>query len=951
MVAKYDASGNINGCTTGTNCTSPSVTLSNPSATQTSPSVTPPVNTPGTGTPSTPEFDVAGAVGTTIAALNNPTIDVGSALASQDTPATIPSDGQPFRLRINVSVGSGNLAASGEYFKLQYAARSGTCDSAFSGETYNDVTTSSTVRFYDNPNALNAMGVSTNTNDPDYASTPVRESYAEGSSTLYSDITAMNNGQSGGLSNTFTDPTAINSGQKGLWDFTLTTNGTTENSHYCLRIIKNDSSTLTTYTSVAEIIIPPASINQSSYRWFTNQGVAPDIGANTISTSTSGTATGYSQQRHTWYDGSRYWVAYYNGTQIVFYYSSNGNSWTQNSTATITTSISDFAVEADSSHAYIAYASAGAVQVLDVSNASGYPGTGFSWVAPTAAVTGASGDTISNIAISSDSNGYIWLGWGQYLSGGNSSNANVVQSTNPNAVTAWNASTSLANHITTGTNVFTKLMLCNLGNGNEYVVWFDQIGNALNGKQYTFGSGWVSAASIATSVGNGGSVSLQCNSSSGNAYMLYTTTGGGVKFNQYSGGSWQTALTVDATTTDNHTVLSSDSYNNLYAMWIDTSNNSLNYKKASTPYGSSEWSSSASSIVTTGTNAYLSASSTMSSAGFIGLSWTDGTANPYNVRFYGLSVGGIDVGSPLASQTTAAMLPSSGTAFRLRLNLGVSSSGVAASGQSFKLQYSARSGTCDTSFAGESYADVGTTGTPIIYYDNTGVVDGAFFSANANDPTDGGNALVRQTYEESNNFTNSTSSISVGQDGMWDIALENNSAPSHTRYCLRVVKSNGSLLDTYTDIPELEVPNVSPDAPTLSTPISGATGISISPTFTLSTTDADADYLNYKITIFRSDCATLVARADQTASQAGWSGQDASSSTAYVGSSTLGSSTIATYTFQGALLPNTTYCWQAVAIDPGGTNSWGSNSATQQFTVGQVGTVFKSGIIKSGTIK
>jgi len=123
-----------------------------------------------------------------------------------------------------------------------------------------------------------------------------------------------------------------------------------------------------------------------------------------------------------------------------------------------------------------------------------------------------------------------------------------------------------------------------------------------------------------------------------------------------------------------------------------------------------------------------------------------------------------------------------------------------------------------------------------------------------------------------------------------------------------------------------------PAAPTLNTPSSGATGVSVSPSFTLRTTDAESDYLQYKIILYQSDCSTVVATADQTSSQTGWSGQDQQTSTAYTGSSTITSSTIATYTYTGTLSAGTTYCWQAQAIDPGGSNTFGSFSATQSFT-------------------
>ena len=164
-----------------------------------------------------------------------------------------------------------------------------------------------------------------------------------------------------------------------------------------------------------------------------------------------------------------------------------------------------------------------------------------------------------------------------------------------------------------------------------------------------------------------------------------------------------------------------------------------------------------------------------------------------------------NVGTPLAAQDTAATLGSAGAAFRLRMLLHMSTNKLAiVSGQQFKLQFAQR-GTdnlCDTAFSGETYADV-TAATVIAYNDNFTPADGAALTANANDPTHGSDTIVNQTYEEANNFTNSVAAIPSGQDGKWDFSLKDNGAPADTTYCFRIVKSDGTLLDTYSVIPQI----------------------------------------------------------------------------------------------------------------------------------------------------
>jgi hypothetical protein len=130
------------------------------------------------------------------------------------------------------------------------------------------------------------------------------------------------------------------------------------------------------------------------------------------------------------------------------------------------------------------------------------------------------------------------------------------------------------------------------------------------------------------------------------------------------------------------------------------------------------------------------------------------------------------------------------------------------------------------------------------------------------------------------------------------------------------------------------VNNSPPAAPTLNAPANGATGVSTTPQFQLRTTDADNDYLRYKIDVCSvPDCSSIVRTIDETLSQTGWSGQDQQAGTAYTGNSIITSSTMATYAYQApALSPNTQYWWRAYAIDPGGTNTFSGASGIQDFT-------------------
>lgn len=247
-------------------------------------------------------------------------------------------------------------------------------------------------------------------------------------------------------------------------------------------------------------------------------------------------------------------------------------------------------------------------------------------------------------------------------------------------------------------------------------------------------------------------------------------------------------------------------------------------KTAPTGYGNA--------VTTTGTGSTMSvtvgiASKAWSSGAENPAAWTGGEtstsdswgafsialrpASAYSQSAYRLfnNANSTDVGSALAAQDTAATLGSAGAAFRLRALIHQTDGKTEVSGQNFKLQFAAQSGTCDTGFSGESYADV-TSATAIAYNNNATPADGDNLTANANDPTHSEDTIVNQDYEEANDFTNTVAAILAGQDGKWDFSLIDNGAPASTAYCFRIVKSDGTTLDTYSVIPQITTASFTP---------------------------------------------------------------------------------------------------------------------------------------------
>lgn len=165
---------------------------------------------------------------------NTNTTDVGSALAAQDTSAVLATDGAQFRLRMLIDVANDPLSVSEDEFTLQYAVRSGTCDIGFSGESYSDVTASTTIAFADNAAVSDGNSATSNVNDPTHGAHPViYQSYEE--------------------ANPFSNSSAIAVSQDGLWDFSLKDNNGSNSTTYCFRVVRSTGDVLDTYSVIPQI--------------------------------------------------------------------------------------------------------------------------------------------------------------------------------------------------------------------------------------------------------------------------------------------------------------------------------------------------------------------------------------------------------------------------------------------------------------------------------------------------------------------------------------------------------------------------------------------------------------------------------------------------------------------------------------------------------------------------
>jgi hypothetical protein len=137
------------------------------------------------------------------------------------------------------------------------------------------------------------------------------------------------------------------------------------------------------------------------------------------------------------------------------------------------------------------------------------------------------------------------------------------------------------------------------------------------------------------------------------------------------------------------------------------------------------------------------------------------------------------------------------------MNVTVSSGSLSASSQAFTLQYAAlTSGTCAT-LGATTWVNVGSTGDPQKAFR---LKDNSFGASQAVTTLLLSASGVAGLYSEVNPSTTNPNTVSAGQDVEYDWPLEYSvSSYSDTTFCLRMVKSGGTALDTYTNYPQVLV--------------------------------------------------------------------------------------------------------------------------------------------------
>ncbi len=206
------------------------------------------------------------------------------------------------------------------------------------------------------------------------------------------------------------------------------------------------------------------------------------------------------------------------------------------------------------------------------------------------------------------------------------------KSTYSDNITTWDSTVTL-DHSSTSYNTSA---IVPLASGKMYAVW--QKGNDLKGAIYN-GTSWGSTSTIVSGgIASGtSSISVVSVPSKDDVHVAYISNSGGyIRYIYYNGSSWGSYVTLDGTGTNYTPVISVDTNrnDNVHVAWI-RNNQTIYYKRGVSPYASANFTSTADTIESTGTNKWLTTTfDTRDTNDFIILAWTEGSSSPYNIKWY-----------------------------------------------------------------------------------------------------------------------------------------------------------------------------------------------------------------------------------------------------------------------------------------------------------------------------
>jgi hypothetical protein len=360
----------------------------------------------------------------------------------------------------------------------------------------------------------------------------------------------------------------------------------------------------------------------------TNDG---QIDPSVVGTSTNIDATQNPFQRKSFYANGRFWVFYYDGSNMVYRTSTDGSTWTVGGSSPIRAASSGyyFSVWFDGTYLHYAYASGSIYYRRGTPNSDG----SITWSAAEQAVS----TTYNGVGfpmVSVDSNGYVWVGYQDLDTNTFNTYPYVIKSGN-NDGTWGTTPTGFPYQLSTTSSSTWRVSVVPLTTGKMLAVYACD-GITIKAKRWN-GSAWGTEVATTSAIQYGDYHSAVAQGDDVHLVFLKKTTYDilYVKYT-YSSNSFgaETTLKASATSSSAPVISIDTSTNNLYvfaAGWISNHIYYIKYTASSGTWGSwTDWIDESSEVLTG--NDVLTCFY-QAYGNYIGLVHMTKTASPYNVKF------------------------------------------------------------------------------------------------------------------------------------------------------------------------------------------------------------------------------------------------------------------------------------------------------------------------------
>jgi hypothetical protein len=262
-----------------------------------------------------------------------------------------------------------------------------------------------------------------------------------------------------------------------------------------------------------------------------------------------------------------------------------------------------------------------------------------------------------------------------------------------------------------------------------------------------------------------------------------------------------------------------------------------------------------------------------------------------------------------------------GERLRLRMNMWITNATSTVGVDAYKLQYSP-STDCPSAL---NWTDVGAQADGAALwrgYNNSGVADDATLPSFLLS-----SSTIAEAYVEENVSTATPVQIPIGGVGEWDWVIEDNTALGGVNYCFRMVESDGTPLDGYSNYPSL-LTNAPPQATVIASPFSFEKVATVTPTFLFASTDPEVNDIDYEIEVSLS--ATFTSPVIDVNSEATPEAFENVPNPANKAPFNSGDQV----SYRASALTNGVTYWVRVrAKDTNASNEWGTWSTSVSFTI------------------